>query len=430
VSLLELLDRERRYLARLLGASGVTLLVGAIALLLAAGTLILGGARWIDMPRVAPFLFWLGIAGIVAVGVRAGVRLRARLVTLPGVAAEVERERALRDGSIRGTLEVAESGTLGRLGAETMANRLASLGEVPLAPGLRRRLARWLGGGAVATAGSLGILVAGTFVAPDGWAALLHPVRAWSGTLLEGVRLEPVPSSVMRGERMVVAVRAPGRQRVTVAHRRTGSTWREIEVPVTDGRAEVRLEPLDADLSIYATDGRAISDTASVTMVERPFIGEVKVRATFPGYLGRPPEEIVPGELVRVPQGTQLNVEGSSSMSLASVTLARGTSTIELDVNGLRFSGRVPTVTGIIGGPPGGCALLLPHRGQQPGGAAHRRPAAALRHPLPPCIRHRPGQRPDAPHRPGDLLERGAAGIFHERVLLVRQHLHPPLPAT
>jgi hypothetical protein len=65
VSLLELLDRERRYLARLLGASGVTLLVGAIALLLAAGTLILGGARWIDMPRVAPFLFWLGIAGIV-----------------------------------------------------------------------------------------------------------------------------------------------------------------------------------------------------------------------------------------------------------------------------------------------------------------------------------------------------------------------------
>jgi hypothetical protein len=227
-----------------------------------------------------------------------------------------------------------------------MARRLASLGDVALAPGLRRRLARWLWGGALAAAASLALLVAGTAVAPDGWAALLHPVRAWNGTLLEGVQLEPVPSSVMRGERVAVTVRAPGRQRVTVAHRRTGSTWRLIDLPVTDGRAAVRLDPLDADLSIYATDGRAISDTASVTMVERPFIGEVKVRARFPGYLSRPDEEIVPGELVRVPQGTILTVDGSSSMSLASVTLLRGTATIDLDVRGLRFSGRVPTVTG------------------------------------------------------------------------------------
>jgi hypothetical protein len=346
VNLLQLLDRERRYLARLLNASGVTLLLGAIALLLAVGTLLLGGARWLAMPRMAPFVFWLGAVVVVAAGVRVAMRLRTRFVTLPGVAMEVERERALRDGSIRGTLEVADSGTLGRLGAESMARRLASFGDVPLAPGLRRRLVRWLGAGAVATAASLAILVAGTAVAPDGWAALLHPVRAWNGTLLEGVRLEPVPSSVMRGERVAVAVRAPGRQRVIVAHRRTGSTWREIEVPVTAGRAEVRLDPLDADLSIYATDGRAISDTASVTMVERPFIGEVKVRATFPGYLARPAEEIVPGELMRVPQGTLLTVEGSSSMSLASVTLTRGTATVNLDVNGLRFSGRVPTVTG------------------------------------------------------------------------------------
>jgi len=190
------------------------------------------------------------------------------------------------------------------------------------------------------------VLVAVTLAAPDGWAALLHPLRAWSGTLLEGVRLESVPPAVMRGERVGVLVRAPGRRTVTVYHRRTGATWRDVTIPVTDGMAEVRLDPLDADMTIYATDGRATSDTVSVLMVERPFIGEVTVRAHFAPYLERQDESIQAGDLIRVPQGTMLTVQGTSSTELSSVTLGRGTATVDLDVNGLRFSGRLPTVTG------------------------------------------------------------------------------------
>jgi hypothetical protein len=272
--------------------------------------------------------------------------LRRRMATLPGVAGQIERERKLRDGSLRGTIEVAGSGALGRLGAEAMARRLGEMGHKPLAPSLRNRMFRWVGIGLTATAVGAAALVAGTATAPDGWAALLHPVRAWNGTLLEGVKLDALPGSVLRGERLSVTVRAPGRREVILAYRRTGATWREMTVPVVDGVASTRLEPLDADLTLFATDGRALSDTTTVRVVERPFIGEVNIRAQFSGYLGRQTEIIPLGDPVRVPQGTRLTVEGSSSTELREVTLTRGAVTLILRPDGLRFSGPVPTATG------------------------------------------------------------------------------------
>lgn len=346
MSLIELVERERRALARLLNASGATLVLGALGVLAALGVLILGSARWLSLPRPVPFLLWILALGLLGLGVRLVARLRTRVATLPGVAGQIERERALRNGSIRGTIEVAETGALGRLGAESMAKRLHAFGHVPLAPGLRRRMLRWVGLGLAATAAGVAALVVGSATAPDGLAALLHPLRAWNGTLLESVRIDSLPGSVLRGERISVRVQAPGRREVTLAHRRTGATWREVTLPVIDGIATVRLDPLDADLTLYATDGRSLSDTTSVRVVERPFIGEVNVRAQFSGYLGRQTEIIPLGEPVRVPQGTRLIVEGTSSTELREVSLTRGGATLLLRPEGLRFSGPVPTTTG------------------------------------------------------------------------------------
>jgi hypothetical protein len=115
---------------------------------------------------------------------------------------------------------------------------------------------------------------------------------------------------------------------------------------VIEGVATARLEPLDADLTLYATDGRAQSDTTTVRVVERPFIGEVNIRAQFSGYLGRQLEIIPLGEPVRVPQGTRLTVEGTSSTELREVSLTRGAVTLLLRPEGLRFSGPIPTVSG------------------------------------------------------------------------------------
>ena len=346
MSLIELIERERRALARLLNASGATLLLGAIGALLAAGALILGSARWLSLPRPMPILLWMAAIGLIVLGIRILATLRTRMATLPGVAGQIEKERALRDGSIRGTMEVATTGSLGRLGADAMAKRLGEFGRKPLAPTLRRRMIQWVGVGLMTAAAGVVALAAGTATAPDGWAALLHPLRAWNGTLLEGVRMDSLPASVLRGERISVTVRAPGRRDVTLAHRRTGATWRAITLPVVEGVATTRLEPLDADLTLYATDGRALSDTTVVHVVERPFIGEVNIRAQFSGYLGRQAEVIPLGEPVRVPQGTKLTVEGTSSTELREVTLTRGATTLILRPEGLRFSGPIPTVTG------------------------------------------------------------------------------------
>src|SRR5688572_6670282 len=346
MTLIELIERERRALARLLNASGATLVVGAIAVLLAAGAIALGSARWLSLPRAVPLLLWASAIGLLVLGVSIIAKWRSRVATLPGVAGQVERERALRDGSIRGTMEVAESNALGRLGAESVARRLREFGGKPLAPTLRRRMFQWVGLGLTAAAAGGAALVAVTATAPDGWAALIHPLRAWSGTLLEGVHIDSLPGSVLRGERISVTVRAPGRREVTLAHRRTGATWRHVTLPVIDGTAIARLEPLDADLTLYATDGRALSDTASVRVVERPFIGEVNIRAHFSGYLGRQTEIIPLGEPVRVPQGTRLTVEGTSSTELREVSLTRGAVTLLLRPEGLKFSGPIPTVSG------------------------------------------------------------------------------------
>ncbi|HEX6317131.1 MAG TPA: Ig-like domain-containing protein [Gemmatimonadaceae bacterium] len=346
MSLFELVERERRALARLLNTSGLALVIGAIGAVLAVGALALGSARWLSLPRVVPFLLWLVAAGLLALGVRLISLWRGRMATLSGVAQQIERERALRDGSIRGTIEVAGSGALGRLGAEAMAKRLGDVGRKPLAPALRRRLFQWVGVGAVAAVVGAVALAAGTATAPDGWAALLHPLRAWNGELLEGVRMDSLPASVLRGERISITVRAPGRREVTLAHRRTGATWRKVRLPVIDGVATSRLEPLDADLTLYATDGRALSDTTVVRVVERPFIGEVNIRAQFSGYLGRQSEVIPLGDPIRVPQGTRLTVEGTSSTELREVTLTRGATTLILRPDGLRFSGPIPAVTG------------------------------------------------------------------------------------
>ncbi|MBV6521613.1 MAG: hypothetical protein MNPFHGCM_01756 [Gemmatimonadaceae bacterium] len=347
MTLFDLVDRERRGLARLTSAAVLTVLVAVVTVAVAAAVYWLGGARWLELPRVLPFTLWAIVIGIVVVGLRRGRAMVRRGSELSQVALAVEQERALRTGSLRGTLEVANSGALGRLSAEKMAERLRSLDSPVLAPIARKRaLTRALAGCVVALAGAFGMVSSAT-AAPDGWAALLHPLRAWTGTLLDGVTLGRVPAAVLRGERVTLTVRAPGRKSVEVSQRRTGGAWLRSNHVVKDGITTVRLDPIDATLLVFATDGRAISDTATISVVERPFIGGVTIRASFPAYLNRRDETISLGEPARIPRGTVLALDGQSSTELREVALSRDGSTerIAMAPNGRHFSGRVVAST-------------------------------------------------------------------------------------
>lgn len=345
MTVLDLVDRERGRISRLIAAAGGAAAIGVAAILLAAGVILFGQARWIDLPRVLPFVFWIAVAAVVVGGVWWTRRRLSRDASRAGLAFEVEREQSLRAGALRGALEVANQGTLGRYNAEQVARRLAENAHGrTLTPTLTRRAV--VRAGTALAAGGVGVLLLATrsSATPDGWQAIAHPVRAWNGTLLAPMSLQSAPSTVLRGERVALTISAPDRRRITVWQRAKGSAWRASLHDVRDGIARVRLAPMDADLSIFASDGRSVSDTASLQMVERPFIGDVSIRATFPAYLDRREETLPVGEAAQLPRGTTLAISGHSSTELAGVALARARDTLRLTTSGRSFTGRLTVV--------------------------------------------------------------------------------------
>jgi hypothetical protein len=58
-----------------------------------------------------------------------------------------------------------------------------------------------------------------------------------------------------------------------------------------------------------------------VAVEDRAFVGDVTVRAEYPAYLGRAPEALPAGDVVRVPRGTALLVEGRASAALTRAAL-------------------------------------------------------------------------------------------------------------
>ncbi len=341
MTVVELVDRERARLRRLYVVAGAALAIGATCVLLAVGASALGSARWISLPRGTPFLIWLVVlTADVAVVVWTFNRLDRR-ATRHNVAAAIEREQRLRAGSLRGVIEVANSGALGRKAASTMSDRLGS-NAGKLAVGERRLVRR---GAAQATGAATMAAAALAFAVPnfnDGMLAILKPVSAWNGTLLPRIAFDNLPPDVLRGETVRIRVSAPRRSSVTLAERMPGEAWQTqtLMVDPRTGVATTEVGPLRGDLSVVAHDGRASTDTGVVRVTDRPFVGAVSMRATYPSYLARPAEGLPVGEPAKVPQGTVIDVSGRASAALRSVRLAASGDTVNLVANDRTFSGR------------------------------------------------------------------------------------------
>ena len=334
-----LVRRERTRLRSVLAARGAGAAVAVVALVLAAAVVALGGARWIAWPAV-PLVVW-GVALVLVVTALIWTqRAMHRDTATARVAREIERDRALRSGALRGALEVSGGGALAQRAADTLAQHLAPAGAV-LASSLHRRVARHRVVAAVGAVGALLLLGAARNAAPDGWLALRHPVGAFTGSLLPPIEIEHPPGFVMRGEKVRVRVTAPERRTLDVHVRTTGTAWDTLNLPLSRGAGSTVLGPLDADLTIVATDGRVSSDTVTIRVTDRPFVGDVAIRATYPAYLGRPAETVPLGEPARVPRGTVLTISGRASTDLRSVGLRREQDSVRLEPDGHGFSGRL-----------------------------------------------------------------------------------------
>jgi hypothetical protein len=347
MTVLQLVDRECARLRRLHFLVGFALAVAATSLVLAVGASVLGGTRWMSLPRVVPFLVWIGlIAADAAIIVWTSRQLRRR-TSRQSVAAAIERDQSLRAGALRGVLEVADSGALGRRAAAKLGEQLEPAGP-KLAPAEARVVRR----GFVGASGAAGVAVAALmFVAPnfnDGMLAVMRPVDAWKGTLLPRIAFQNLPPAVLRGETVRLQIAAPHRGTITLTQRVPGEAWATQSVAVNhQGVGFVEIGPLRGDLTIVANDGRSASDTAVVRVTDRPFVGAVQMRATYPSYLARAAEPLALGDAIRVPQGTVIEISGRASTSLRNVRLGNGGDTVALGVNDHSFAGRfIPKKTG------------------------------------------------------------------------------------
>ncbi|MGI9075879.1 MAG: DUF4175 family protein [Gemmatimonadaceae bacterium] len=334
----QLVARERMRLSIAIITRGVAMALAVALVIAAVSAVALGDARWITHPS-APLAAWLAVGLLVCLAMWYSIRDLRGSAGSEHVAAAIERERALRAGSLRGALEVGATGALGNRASRVLADRLGS--DWVLAPLMQWRAWR-LGmfGVAAATAGVF-LLAAAREAAPDGWRALRHPVRAWTGSLLEPLAIVDPPRAIMRGERVRVRIRASERRFVSLQRRVTGAPWQSETLPVASGFAVTMVGPLDADVMLVASDARSASDTIIIRVTDRPFVGDVDLRAEYPSYLRRKAEVLPAGEPIRVPRGTALSIRGRASTALVSVVLAHLGGTLRLAPDGQRFNGRL-----------------------------------------------------------------------------------------
>ena len=119
------LAREQSTLQARSMAAVVLAVIGVVALALVASAWLMADGRWMTLPRAVPIAVWAA-ALAVAAGLVWALRTRnADVLSLTSLAVAIEREQALRSGSLRGALEVASTGVLGARASQDVARRLA-----------------------------------------------------------------------------------------------------------------------------------------------------------------------------------------------------------------------------------------------------------------------------------------------------------------
>ena len=336
------LAREQSTLRARSMAAVVLAVIGVVALARVASAWLMADGRWMTLPRAVPIAMW---AAALAAAIALVWLLRKRnadVLSLPSLAAAIEREQALRSGSLRGALEVAGTGALGARASQDVARRLA---PGALAPQVAQRLGRGVTVAGIIAAVTVGALSWSARVAPDGFAATVHPVRAWRGTLLPALGFEKFPTLVPRGMPVSLRVRAEGRNSVTISRRTEGEAWHDTTVSVrVDGLVTLALGAVSAPIAVRVNDGRAAELNGVITVADRGWIGDVALFADYPAYLGRTDESMEPVPPLRVPRGTQVRVTAVLRGGARDAMLTDGRDTVRFpaSANGAAVSAIIP----------------------------------------------------------------------------------------
>jgi hypothetical protein len=174
---------------------------------------------------------------------------------------------------------------------------------------------------------------------------MLHPVRAWQGTLLPALAFEKVPLTVPRGMPVTLRIAATGRSAVVVSRRAEGEAWQDTTLAVpASGVVPLALGPVRARTLLRVNDGRAPELSAILAVEDRGWIGDVSLRARYPAYLARTDEALEAVPPLRVPRGTRVEVRAMLRGGARDAVLTNGRDTVVLTGGEPVAGGAVPAV--------------------------------------------------------------------------------------
>lgn len=345
-------DRIRAHLRSATVRAAALWTAAGIAVILALAWLLAGPDGWRQGSDL-PFLLDLVVVALAAAAVLAVGRGSRRWYAEAPLSASIERAAGLRDGTVRGSLEVGRSvprGTSAALAGRAARDTLAGL-EGPdreLAGDLGRAVDRWTRRGMGALASVSVVLVLLVVLAPTrsarAWSGLVRPLGLMVDPVLPPVTLSPGDLEVLRGSDVTVEIMAPGRTTVDVAWQAAGDVARTttVELDATgSGRHVFAAVSAPLEYEARAPDG-ARAGPYEVVPVDPLFVSDLTVRIAYPPHTGLPPEEYR-GEVppLVIPAGTRLTVEGRTSRPLAraGLTDAEGEEAVFFTVDGGSFEG-------------------------------------------------------------------------------------------
>ena len=334
---------------RQLGSPHARARAGAVLLTSAGVVLALAAAGLALAPRVAPVVgAWVLIAGVAGAAVWL-VRWASRLVapSVVGRLVETAAGAETRAGSVVGLLApgrtAGASPELWRL-----ADQRAALVVSRAGPAVRRILARdtrgWVVGGAVVAALGAVLFVAASPAAGRA-AAFWHPFRTLADARAP-VRLDVDRATVRRGDSVTVTLEVPAATRATLWTRQPGEAWTPAPISLDSlGRATRRVGPLESDLYLRASSGTRRSVERRVTVQIPAFLAGLQLTARYPSYLGHPDEPLVPGpDTIAIPEGGAILTSGAASVPLTTAAWRHGGRRTGLEVNGVKFAGRLEPI--------------------------------------------------------------------------------------
>ncbi|MEE9208156.1 MAG: hypothetical protein V3U67_07270 [Gemmatimonadota bacterium] len=345
------LEHAGRWLRRVAVVGTVAGVAAGLLVLLVLAALL--PPAWLTSPR-SPLPMVVLVLGLVMIGL-AGQRVGAQLRHLRSerLAPEIEGASGLLPGELLGGLELER---VGRGESQALADEQRRRvheavhgrpvrGLAPQSWSVLMRAAR-RGSAALGVA-----IVAFGFVAGSQPHRMTGAARVLAAPWLvtfppppPAILLSPGDTQVMRGATLLVQVRAPAREVVTLTWQAEGEPPRSINVRVDEqtSEAEGELGPFESRSRYWAEDAAGTSsDTFTVQPRDPLLLTSLDVDIEYASHVGRASERWSrPLPPLTVPRGTLLRLSGSANYALQAVSLVDDQGVKHaLNVDGKSFRG-------------------------------------------------------------------------------------------